>query len=1048
MANLTDDLLSQYGGRSVNDLIDVLGQDTVDDNNIQLTYSPYISTDSLAEHLEGQRGKFTVFSINAQSINAKINELTSLLGELESHNFSFSALCIQETWLEHDADTSLLQIPGYTLISLGRTCSAHGGLIIYLQDKYTFHICDLYKGSDLWEGLFIEISGNNLKHPITLGNIYRPPRFNNNNITVQNFIDEINPVISRLGNNTHNVILVGDYNIDLLSLENRETYQQYLDMFISNSFFPKLTFPTRFSKTRGTLIDQIFCKLTSSTLKCHSGIILSNASDHLPYFTCIDSSPPPQKSPKFARINVYNESSIQSFINEIETSLVDSHFDNNIMGNPNSNYDKLESIIIKAKETYLPNKLVRFKKYKHKKHNWVTNAILKSIKFRDNLYKSMLLSKSDPESYETCRINLKAYNKILNKCIREAKANYYTSLFSKFKSDIRKTWQSINEILFKTKRPADIPTYLKLEDERIEDNLNIAIKFNDFFVNIGPTLSSKIKSKSGKSYQTYLKHTITHSFQFQTVTTEIVSKSIRKIASKSSSGHDGISTNLLQRINHVIAPTLTLIINQSLASGIFPNRLKIAKVIPLFKKGDIHIVDNYRPISLLPALSKVFEKIVFKQLYDYFLTKKLLYNSQYGFREGHSTEFASLEFIDRISQDLDQGKIPIALYLDLSKAFDTLDHSILLAKLKYYGVRNTELDWFNSYLNDRYQYVEINGSKSPQQRVTTGVPQGSILGPLLFIIYMNDLHIATRIFHSILYADDTTLQTPLCAFKIQLIPSEIENLSKSINSELSKIQEWLAINKLSLNISKTKYMLFHHKQKDVSHIELNLEINNTPLEKVSDFNFLGLIINENLTWQSHINKLSGKISRSLGVMNRLKRFLSSDVLRIIYNSMILPHLQFGILCWGCENSRLAKLQKRALRIICHSKYNAHTEPLFKASYLLKIDDIFTYFTLKFYHKLKNNTLPINLQRIFVNVSDQHDYATRQIHLLHRPLVKTSSATKVIRHYLPKIVSCTAPEIIAKISTHSYSGFSTYVKRHMLNKYGTSCELPNCYICNS
>ena len=238
------------------------------------------------------------------------------------------------------------------------------------------------------------------------------------------------------------------------------------------------------------------------------------------------------------------------------------------------------------------------------------------------------------------------------------------------------------------------------------------------------------------TFDTYLKKLNSSSFQFQYTNAPCVQKIINNLKPKSSAGHDTISSKLLRQIGDIVAYTLSIIVNQSLCTGIFPHRLKLAKVMPLYKKDDNKLFGNYRPISLLSSLSKVFEKVLFDQLYDNLITNGLLFESQYGFRKQHSTELAALELTERIRREMDQDKIPFFVFLDPSKAFDTLNHHILLPKLEYCGIKSITLQWFKSYLTQRQQFVKYQELCSSNRELETGVPQGSVLGPLLFLIYI------------------------------------------------------------------------------------------------------------------------------------------------------------------------------------------------------------------------------------------------------------------------------------------------------------------------
>ena len=558
-------------------------------------------------------------------------------------------------------------------------------------------------------------------------------------------------------------------------------------------------------------------------------------------------------------------------------------------------------------------------------------------------------------------------------------------------------------------------------------------------------MAINIKPSKNVHFTSYLKKVVSSSFHFDLVNQEDVIKIGKSLKSKNSTGIDGLSTNLLKILMPAIVKPLTLILNQSLATGIFPDKLKTAKVIPLYKKDDKLKMDNYRPVSLLTSISKIFEKTVHKQISKYFKENNLFYKSQYGFRDEHSTELASIELIDRVMNDFENKHTPLAIYMDLSKAFDTLDHQILTHKLEYYGIKGIELNWFKSYLSDRKQFVEIDNVKSNYQTITTGVPQGSVLGPLLFLIYMNDIDEASSALISILFADDSTFMSSInTVFPNNKIDCQFE---ENINKELEKIYNWLAVNKLSLNARKTKFMIFHTPGTKLNYIP-KIFINGVNIERVQNFNFLGLTINENLSWKPHVDKIANKLSKYSGVLSRLKHFLPPYILKTIYCSIVQSNLNYSLLVWGYDCKRLVILQKKIIRIICCSKYNSHTEPLFKKLGLLNITDMMKHNALKFYYKLKKGKVPAYFENFQILTQEEiHGRETRFNQLIPGNVTRTLIQQKCLRNYLPGVLNSTSANILEKASTHSYKGFSDYAKLKYIENYSNTCHIHNCYICS-
>ena len=364
----------------------------------------------------------------------------------------------------------------------------------------------------------------------------------------------------------------------------------------------------------------------------------------------------------------------------------------------------------------------------------------------------------------------------------------------------------------------------------------------------------------------------------------------------------------------------------------------------------------------------------------------------------------------------------------MSKAFDTIDHTILL---KNYLITefNINHNLFKNYLSERYQYVSVGNATSNHCKINTGVPQGSILGPLLFIIYINDIHNATDAFKFILYADDTTLISNISKFKSTNVPN---STSQNINDELGKISNWLAVNKLSLNASKSNYMVFHHKQKQCNPDSIPiLESNRTQIKLVKEFNFLGITINEYLDWNSHTIKIANKMSRAIGIMHKLRKIIPMQILKLMYSSMIPLFCNHSL---GVYLQTSVRIAKEGDTNYYKTQFNAHTEPLFRELSLLKVDHIFQLQCLKLYYNITNGRTPAFFLSMFVLNDTVHSYQTRHRGDIHIPLTNTTSAQNCIRQYVPRLIATMPVLVMSKVNTDSYIGFSNYVKQHLIGLY--------------
>ena len=386
-----------------------------------------------------------------------------------------------------------------------------------------------------------------------------------------------------------------------------------------------------------------------------------------------------------------------------------------------------------------------------------------------------------------------------------------------------------------------------------------------------------------KSYIAYLTRPQCTSFYINPTTTKEIEEEISKLNTNKASGPYSIPVKLLKILTTVLSYPLNYLFNLSFSSGVVPDMIKIARVIPVYKAGCHTVMSNYRPISLLSIFHKLLEKLMYKRLIKFLEKNNILNENQFGFRSNRSTTQAILLIADKIQRAIEDKKISCGIFLDLSKAFDTVDHCILLKKLDYYGIRGIANDWFQSYLSNRKQFVTIGSASSEPQLMTCGVPQGSVLGPLLFLLYINDFNKASSVLDLHLFADDSNLF---------FSHKNLQTLESIVNNELSNIHEWLCANRLSLNTDKINYVLFHTVQKHITDC-FSLKLNNKQISKKKCIKYLGVLIDSHLNWKEHILNLSKKLSKSIGIICKLRHFVNIQTLIQLYYAIVFPFLTYG-----------------------------------------------------------------------------------------------------------------------------------------------------------